>query len=342
MYNKVINLALVSQVAQGLQELREKMVFIGGAVISLYTDDPAADEIRPTSDIDMTINLANYAEWAKMQERLLELEFYPDPHGQSICSYKFQKIAIDIMPAEDSSIGISNKWYKPGFKYLQQIELPDGTTINILPSPYFLATKLEAFKDRGKNDFYGSHDFEDIIYLIDNRTTIVEEILAADEDVYKYIKDELISIKKHPQAEEILAMHIHPLIREERFKILLDKIERIINDQEKDSIELDNTDNFSAEDIKNLKEAIKYFRAREGSFSSEDELLPIIGKLEGLVNIKNFNKDEIKLLLKVINENIEFMHKYDGYKSLSQEQSLNLKQQILEPLYVLRKSLMKI
>lgn len=36
------------------------MVFIGGAVVSLYTDDSAADEIRPTSDIDMTINLANY------------------------------------------------------------------------------------------------------------------------------------------------------------------------------------------------------------------------------------------------------------------------------------------
>lgn len=229
MHNKVINLALVSQVALGLQELRDKMVFIGGAVISLYTDDPAADEIRPTSDIDMTINLANYAEWAKMQERLAELEFYPDPQGQSICSYKFQNIAIDIMPADDSSIGVSNKWYKPGFKYLRQIELPDGTSINILPSPYFLATKLEAFKDRGQNDFYGSHDFEDIIYLLDNRTTIVQEIQAAEEDVKEYIKKELTAIKSHPQSEEILAMHIHPLIREERFKMLMGKIELIIN-----------------------------------------------------------------------------------------------------------------
>ena len=65
MHNKVINLALVAQVAKGLKELKDKMVFIGGAVISSYTDDPSADEIRPTSDIDMTINLANYAEWAK-------------------------------------------------------------------------------------------------------------------------------------------------------------------------------------------------------------------------------------------------------------------------------------
>lgn len=228
MYNKVINLALVAQVAQGLQELRDKMVFIGGAVISLYTDDPAAEEIRPTADIDMTINLANYHEWAQMQERLAELEFYPDPQGQSICSYKYQDITIDIMPADDSSIGISNIWYKPGFKYLQQIELEDGTSINILPAPYFLATKLEAFKDRGNNDFYGSHDFEDIIYLIDNRTTIVEEIVASDEDIRDYIKTEFTTIKNHPQAEEILAMHIHPLIREERFKILMEKIIKMI------------------------------------------------------------------------------------------------------------------
>ena len=227
MHNKVINLALVAQVANGLKELNDKMVFIGGAVISLYTDDLAAEEIRPTSDIDMTINLANYAEWAQMQERLSELGFYPDPQGQSICSYKYQDIAIDIMPADDSSIGVSNIWYKPGFKYLQKKALEDGTSINILPTPYFLATKLEAFKDRGKNDFYGSHDFEDIIYLIDNRTTIVEEILNADEEIRQYIKEELTLIKNHKQADEIIAMHIHPLIREERFKILMEKIEMI-------------------------------------------------------------------------------------------------------------------
>ena len=227
MYNKVINLALVAEVAEGLKELREKMVFIGGAVISLYTDDPAADEIRPTTDIDMTINLANYYEWTQMQERLSELNFHPDPQGQSICSYQYRKIAIDIMPADDSSIGISNQWYKPGFHSLQTITLAEGININILASPYFLATKLEAFNDRGNNDFYGSHDYEDIIYLLDNRTTIVEEILSADEPVKNYIKQHLAKIKNHPQANEILAMHIHTLVREERFQLLLQKLEQI-------------------------------------------------------------------------------------------------------------------
>lgn len=341
MHNKVINLALVAQVAQGLQELKDKMVFIGGAVISLYTDDPAAEEIRPTADIDMTINLANYAEWAQMQERLSELGFYPDPQGQSICSYKYQDIAIDIMPADDSSIGVTNIWYKPGFKYLQQIALEDGTNINILPSPYFLATKLEAFKDRGKNDFYGSHDFEDIIYLIDNRTTIVEEILTADEEIRQYIKEELTLIKNHKQADEILAMHIHPLIREERFKMLMEKIEVIMNIDT--STHGNTTHVFSDDEVKSLTEAVKYFRGREGSFSGEDPLLKVIEKLDNkLSRLDNFAKEEIDLLLKVINENIEFMNKYEGYKSLSQEQAINLKQQILEPLYRLRKKLMKI
>jgi len=227
MHNKTINLGLVAEVAMGLKELNEQMVFVGGAVISLYTDDPAAEEIRPTSDIDMTINLANYNAFAEMQDRLAQLNFHPDPQGVSICSYKYKDIAIDIMPAEDSTIGISNIWYKPGFKYLQQVDLSEGIKINLLPAPYFLATKLEAFKDRGGNDFYGSHDYEDIIYLIDNRTTIVEEILASEEDLKHYIKQELLTIKGNPNANEILAMHIHPSIVDVRFQILMDKIEKI-------------------------------------------------------------------------------------------------------------------
>ena len=57
MHNKVINLALVAQVAKGLKELNDKMVFIGGAVISLYTDDPSADEYKlALSDLRKSID----------------------------------------------------------------------------------------------------------------------------------------------------------------------------------------------------------------------------------------------------------------------------------------------
>lgn len=229
MHNKIINLSIVAKVAKGLAELNEKMVFVGGAVIALYIDDPAADEIRPTSDIDMTIDLANYAEWAAMQDRLSELQFYPDPEGYSICSYAYDQISVDIMPAEDSTIGGSNRWYRPGFGHLQQVQISENLMIKILAPEYFLATKLEAFKDRGKNDYYGSHDYEDIVYFLDNRLDIVEEVLSSEEDVKNYIQNELRIIREHPHFEEILSAHIHPFVREERTKILLEKIDAIIN-----------------------------------------------------------------------------------------------------------------
>ena len=174
MENITINKALVKEVANALQELKEIMVFVGGATISLYTDDLAAHEIRPTSDIDMTIKLAHsYAEWAKINKRLSELGFNPDPKGHTICSYKYKNISVDIMPSEKWSHGGCYKWYKVGFKNIQTTSI-DNEEISILTAPCFLATKFEAFNDRG-TDYRTSHDFEDIIYVIDNRTTILEE-----------------------------------------------------------------------------------------------------------------------------------------------------------------------
>lgn len=93
-----------------------------------------------------------------------------------------------------------------------------------MSAPYFLATKFEAFKNRGFNDYRGSHDFEDIIFVLDNRTTIVNEILNAEEEVKSFLKKEILFLKNHKNADEILSMHIHPLIVKERFGLLIEKI----------------------------------------------------------------------------------------------------------------------
>ena len=45
---------------------------------------------------------------------------------------------------------------------------------------------------------------------------------SVDAGVIDRLGTELTAIKNHPQANEILAMHIHPLIREERFKMLME------------------------------------------------------------------------------------------------------------------------
>jgi len=56
------------------------------------------------------------------------------------------------MPTNDPSIGFKNIWYPDGFAEAIGYQLDEQNTIKILSPPYFLATKLEAHKGRGKND----------------------------------------------------------------------------------------------------------------------------------------------------------------------------------------------
>ncbi|HOX75656.1 MAG TPA: hypothetical protein PK521_15570 [Bacteroidales bacterium] len=45
------NIIMLQIVAGGLEELKEEVVFVGGAVTELYADDPASSDIRPTLDV---------------------------------------------------------------------------------------------------------------------------------------------------------------------------------------------------------------------------------------------------------------------------------------------------
>ena len=44
-----------------------------------------------------------------------------------------------------------------------EIELDADTSVKIFDLPYFVASRWEAFKGRGKNDYRTSKDFEDLV-----------------------------------------------------------------------------------------------------------------------------------------------------------------------------------
>ncbi len=228
MENKTINIGVVAEVAQALGDLKEDMVFVGGAIISLYTDDPAADEIRPTQDVDMTLNVLNLSHWNKLQEQLADRGFHPDPFGTTVCSYKLKDIPVDIMSSDDGHFGPSNRWYKIGFEDLQNVVVKDQL-IRILSAPCYLATKFEAFNSRG-SDYRTSHDIEDIINILDNRTTIVREIRTTDQRIKAFIQEQIIALKNKGMMEETLLAHIHPFMREERIPMIEEKIIKILKD----------------------------------------------------------------------------------------------------------------
>ncbi|MBL4587036.1 MAG: hypothetical protein JKX84_08285 [Flavobacteriales bacterium] len=226
MENRTINLAVVAEVAAALKHYNNKMVFVGGAVVSLYTDDPAADDIRPTADVDMTLNVINLSDWATIQEDLGRLGFHPDPFGHAICSYKYKDIPVDIMAAEDGPLGPANRWYKIGFNNLWKVKVKTQE-ISIFKAPCYLATKFEAFNSRGK-DYRSSHDMEDIIYILDNRIDIVSEIKQTEERIRLFVINQLNTIIELGMLDEVLMAHIHPLMIDERKPIVLEKIGEIV------------------------------------------------------------------------------------------------------------------
>ena len=130
------------------------------------------------------------------------------------------------MAATDSIRGPTNRWFQVGFNSLEKIDV-QGTSIQILSSPCYLATKFEAFNHRGQDDYRMSHDFEDIIYVIDNRTTIVDEVSKSEPSVKAFLKDEINKILSSTYVDEILLAHLHPLIAEQRYPLLLNKLQMI-------------------------------------------------------------------------------------------------------------------
>ena len=196
----------IKAVANALDTLNEKIVFVGGATISLYPDRQVF-EVRPTDDVDVIIEILNYQNRAEIEERLRAIGFSHDIESGVICRFKIQGIIVDIMPTNDPSIGFSNKWYPDGFNQAVDFTVDEQCTVKILSAPYFIATKLEAFKGRGQNDGRTSQDFEDIIYVLENRESIWEEMNNSSEAVKNYLRTEFQNLLNNPNHFEWIDGH---------------------------------------------------------------------------------------------------------------------------------------
>jgi predicted nucleotidyltransferase len=197
------NIEMLHTVAHGLDELRDEIVFVGGAVAELYADDPASSDIRPTQDVDCTLELSSYKEFAELEVELRAKGFANDnSQGAPICRWIYQEIKVDVMPTEGNVLGFNNQWYPGGVENKISKTLPEGTEIFVFPPEYYVAAKFEAHHDRGGNDLRQSHDFEDIIYILDNCTSILEDIRNADENVKNYLKEECMSLLENEGLSE--------------------------------------------------------------------------------------------------------------------------------------------
>jgi predicted nucleotidyltransferase len=202
-----INTVRIKAIASALDSLNEKVVFVGGATLSLYADQPIG-EVRPTDDVDVIIEILNYSDRAKLEDKLRAIGFSHDIAAGVLCRYRIQGMVVDIMPTNDPSIGFTNNWYPDGFKNAVDYRIDDQSIVKILSAPYFIATKLEAHKNRGQGDGRTSHDFEDIICVLENRENIWAEMNNVGEELKLYLQTEFRNLLKNPNIFEWIDCHV--------------------------------------------------------------------------------------------------------------------------------------
>ncbi|MGO7419677.1 hypothetical protein ACCT09_06495 [Rhizobium ruizarguesonis] len=203
-------LEMLRAVATALgDELRSRLVFVGGCTTALFITDPITlEDVRTTDDIDLIVDLAGWPALAHLQEELRLRGFMEAAGEEVICRMRLGKLKVDFMPDDAAILGFTNRWYAEGIETAAQHQLSDHLSILVLTPALFLATKLEAFIGRGHDDLLTSRDAEDILLIVDGRETLLDEVLAAAEDVRQFIAAQFHALLKNGDFDDFLAGNI--------------------------------------------------------------------------------------------------------------------------------------
>jgi hypothetical protein len=220
------NLHLIEDAATKLGSLLDGIVFVGGATLGLLVTDPAAAPARPTMDVDVIAEITTYLDYIAFSERLRSKGFAEDDRkGAPLCRWLHGGLILDVMPLDDKVLGFGNRWYRGAHESSWQTVLPSGTQIRVISAPYFLGTKFDAFRGRGKRDFYESRDLEDFVSVIDGRNSIVDEIGVAPSELRIHLNEAAKELLSQPRFLDALPAYLLPdEISQNRYRGILRKL----------------------------------------------------------------------------------------------------------------------
>jgi len=219
------NVQQLQLVAKALKDLCQSLVFVGGCVTGILITDETRPPVRATQDVDLIAELASKVDLYRLQDELRSLGFKEDP--EVYCRWRFGNLKVDVMATEESVMNFTNRWYAEAVTTSTKVTLPDGASIRQITAPYFIATKLEAFYDRGQGD-YVSHDMEDIINVIDGRPEIISEIESSADLVRLYLREEFDDLLADSTFVDSLRSHFHPnALEQQRVLPLIERLRQI-------------------------------------------------------------------------------------------------------------------
>ena len=131
------------------------------------------------------------------------------------------------MPTDEATLGFSNRWYREAFEHATLMYV-EGVDIRVVTAPFFLATKIEAFKGRGRGDFMASHDLEDILALVDGRRELLEEVASAPDALRSFLALAFRNLLANPLFLDALPGHLPgDTASQQRLPLLMVRLRRI-------------------------------------------------------------------------------------------------------------------
>lgn len=199
------------RVARALGPLRDRVVFIGGAIAPLLQQQPPFAQARATSDVDAVLATTSYQRMHEIGVSLRQAGFREDPSGRRHM-YRWispDGIPFDLVPAGEHLGGSGSSWDTVAITTALTAELAPGLAIRHASAPAFLALKWAAHEDRGQTDPLTSHDLEDILALLASRPGLAGEVAAAPTELREFVRARAGSLLSDPDLRFLLAAHLN-------------------------------------------------------------------------------------------------------------------------------------
>jgi predicted nucleotidyltransferase len=200
------NTALLEETVRILGDVADELVFIGGCATGLLVTSVRAQGVRVTTDVDVVAEVTSILEYHALEQRIAAKGFQPDP--EVICRWRVGDVQLDVMPSGPNVLGFQNRWYPLAMATAVPTTLPGGRRIQLVTGPLFLATKLEAFRDRGAGDYLASHDIEDIVTVVDGRPELLADVAASNNEIREYLQLQMAELLANDAFLSAVAGHL--------------------------------------------------------------------------------------------------------------------------------------
>jgi predicted nucleotidyltransferase len=113
-------------------------------------------------------------------------------------------VLFDLMPVAADVLGFTNRWYPYAVDSAEEVEIEPCLRIRVATAVAFVATKLEAFADRGRGDPMTSHDLEDVLNIVDGREELAAELTAAPPALQAAVRGAFRTLLADPDFASLL------------------------------------------------------------------------------------------------------------------------------------------